>query len=197
MRCSSACCSCRSSSVLDEAYIDFSNEPSRAAWVLQHPNLIVMRTFSKLLGMAGMRIGYGIFPLDVIKHLWKVKQPYTPTVASAVGAIAALGDTEYLQDNVKCIVIERERMRQLLSDLGWIKIYPSQTNFLLCRVLGDVAADDATFTRGQAVTRHLEKHGILVRYFNKDGLRDCFRVSIGKPEHTNALIQALKDIKHD
>lgn len=178
--------------VLDEAYVDFSDQPSRANWVLNHDNLIVMRTFSKLLGMAGMRIGYGIFPLDVIKHLWKLKQPYTPTVASAVGAVAALGDAAYLADNVQRIVSERERMRTLLSALGWLKVYPSQTNFLLCRVLSDVG--DGTFTRGQAVSKHLEKHGILVRYFNKDGLRDCFRVSIGKPEHTDALINALSAV---
>ena len=180
--------------VLDEAYIDFSDQPSRAAWVQQYPNLIVLRTFSKLLGMAGMRIGYGIFPLDVIKHLWKLKQPYTPTVASAVGAVAALGDAAYLQDNVQRIVGERERLRGLLSELGWLQVYPSQTNFLLCRVLADAASADG-LTRGQAVTKHLEKRGILVRYFNKDGLRDCFRVSIGKPEHTDALISALQDMK--
>ena len=176
--------------VLDEAYIDFSDQPSRASWVQAYPNLIILRTFSKLLGMAGMRIGYGIFPLGMIEHLWKLKQPYTPTVASSIGAVAALGDRVYLQDNVQRIVAERARMGALLSDLGWLHVYPSQTNFLLCRV--SVTMETSDQSPGQMVKSYLEQHGILVRYFDKDGLRDCFRVSVGRPEHTDRLVQALK-----
>lgn len=77
--------------VVDEAYIDFSAEESLASLVRERNNLIVLRTFSKLAGMAGLRVGYGIFPLPVIGHLWKMKQPYTPNVAGSVAAIAALG----------------------------------------------------------------------------------------------------------
>jgi histidinol-phosphate aminotransferase len=179
--------------VLDEAYIDFSSQPSRAGWVQHYPNLIVMRTFSKLLGMAGMRIGYGIFPLEIIKHLWKIKQPYTPTVASSIGAVAALQDREHLRDNVQRIVQERQRMGELLSNLGWLHVYLSETNFLLCRVTSQIVSADGA-TPGKRVKTYLEQKGILVRYFDKDGLRDCFRVSIGKPEHTDKLIHALKII---
>ena len=179
--------------VLDEAYIDFSAQPSRASWVQQHPNLIVMRTFSKLLGMAGMRIGYGIFPLEIIKHLWKIKQPYTPTVASSIGAAAALQDRAYLGDTVQRIVQERQRLSKLLSSLGWLHVYPSEANFLLCRVMPDLPGLDGT-TPGKQVKTFLEQKGILVRYFDKEGLHDCFRVSIGKPEHTDKLISALKEL---
>lgn len=179
--------------VLDEAYIDFSDQPSRASWVKQYPNLIVLRTFSKLLGMAGMRIGYGIFPLGMIEHLWKLKQPYTPTVASSIGAIAALADRANLRDNVQRIVSERTRMGELLSDLGWLQVYPTQTNFMLCRVDASIAKNGAT--PGQTVKTHLEQRGILVRYFDKDGLRDCIRISVGKPEHTDRLVEVLKEIK--
>ena len=179
--------------VLDEAYIDFSSQPSRASWVQQYPNLIVMRTFSKLLGMAGMRIGYGIFPLQIIKHLWKIKQPYTPTVASSIGAVAALQDREYLRDNVQRIVQERQRMSKLLHELGWLQVYPSQTNFLLCRITDHLPDPDIDSTpSGKRIKTYLEQKGILVRYFDKDGLRDCFRVSIGKPDHTDKLLGALK-----
>ena len=73
--------------VVDEAYIDFSTEQSLAPLVPERDNLIVLRTFSKLAGMAGLRVGYGVFPLPVITHLWKVKQPYTPNVAGTVMAI--------------------------------------------------------------------------------------------------------------
>jgi len=179
--------------VLDEAYIDFSDQPSRASWVKQYPNLIVLRTFSKLLGMAGMRIGYGIFPLGMIEHLWKLKQPYTPTVASSIGAIAALADRANLHDNVQRIVSERTRMGELLSDLGWLHVYPSQTNFMLCRV--DASIDQNGSTPGQTVKSYLEQRGILVRYFDKDGLRDCIRISVGKPEHTDRLVEVLKEIR--
>lgn len=179
--------------VLDEAYIDFSDQPSRASWVKQYPNLIVLRTFSKLLGMAGMRIGYGIFPLGMIEHLWKLKQPYTPTVASSIGAIAALADRANLHDNVQRIVAERTRMGELLSELGWIHVYPSQTNFMLCRVDAAIAQNGAT--PGQTVKSYLEQRGILVRYFDKDGLRDCIRISVGKPEHTDRLVEGLKEIR--
>jgi histidinol-phosphate aminotransferase len=144
--------------------------------------------------MAGMRIGYGVFPLEVIKHLWKIKQPYTPTVASSIGAIAALQDREHLRDNVQRIVEERQRMSKLLSELGWLHIYPSETNFLLCRVTSRVASADGS-APGQHIKTYLERQGILVRYFDKDGLRDCFRISIGKPEHTDKLLRALKAVR--
>ena len=60
--------------VLDEAYIEFSEEASRAGWVAQYPNLIVLRTFSKMAALAGVRVGYGFFPLDMIQYLWRAKQ---------------------------------------------------------------------------------------------------------------------------
>jgi histidinol-phosphate aminotransferase len=186
--------------VLDEAYIDFSTQPSRAGWVAQHDNLIVLRTFSKLAGMAGLRVGYGIFPLPVIKHLWKIKQPYTPNVAGTVGAIAALGDPDYLHDNVQRIVAERERMGELLSELGWLQPLPSETNFILCRVtqhltgLGNLSGVSPDLPIGKQVKLALEQHGVLVRWFDKDGLRDCIRISVGRPDQTDKLIVALKTI---
>jgi histidinol-phosphate aminotransferase len=189
--------------VLDEAYIDFSTQPSRAGWVAQHDNLIVLRTFSKLAGMAGLRVGYGIFPLPVIKHLWKIKQPYTPNVAGTVGAIAALGDPDYLRDNVQRIVAERERMGELLSELGWLQPLPSETNFILCRVnqnltggaqRTDLSGVSPDLPVGKQVKLALEQHGVLVRWFDKDGLRNCIRISVGRPDQTDRLMAALKSI---
>jgi histidinol-phosphate aminotransferase len=174
--------------VVDEAYIDFSAQPSCAPWVREHANLIVLRTFSKLSGMAGLRVGYGVFPEAIIQHLWKAKQPYTPNVAGMVAAIAALSDREWLDAHVRAIVTERERLGELLSETGWLAPLPSQTNFVLARVLRNLPGDG---TRGLRLKNALERHGVLVRYFDKDGLRDCIRVSVGKPEHTEALVRAL------
>ncbi len=183
--------------VLDEAYIDFSTQPSRAGWVPRYDNLIVLRTFSKLAGMAGLRVGYGVFPLPVIKHLWKIKQPYTPNVAGNVAAIAALSDRAYLQDNVRKLIAERQRLGELLSEFDWLVPLPSESNFVLCRIRRDamhrVSANDNT-PIGKQVKLALEQHGILVRWFDKDGLRDCIRVSVGRPDQTDKLIEALQAI---
>ena len=170
--------------VVDEAYIDFSTQQSLAPLVPERGNLIVLRTFSKLAGMAGLRVGYGVLPLPVMTHLWKVKQPYTPNVAGAVMAIAAMQDRPWLDRCVTAITAERQRMSDALRTLEWVTPLPSETNFLLCRIGGGRDA--------KAVKLAIEKQGVLVRYFDKDGLRDCLRISVGKPEHTDALIAALK-----
>jgi histidinol-phosphate aminotransferase len=169
--------------VVDEAYIDFSREESLAPLVRERTNLVVLRTFSKLAGMAGLRVGYGLLPLPIIKHLWKVKQPYTPNVAGTVAALAALTDRQWLDRTVATLVGERARLAAALAGLTWLTPLPSHTNFILCRVGGGRQA--------RGVKEGLERHGVLVRYFDRDGLRDCIRISVGRPEHTDALVAAL------
>ena len=172
--------------VVDEAYIDFSDQPSLAPLVPERDNLIVLRTFSKLAGMAGLRVGYGVFPLPVIRHLWKVKQPYTPNVAGSIMAIAAIQDREWLDRSVLALTTERQRLSAALGGFEWLTPLPSHTNFVLCRVTGGRDA--------RGVKQALERQGVLVRYFDKDGLRDCLRVTVGRPEHTDAVIEALKAV---
>ena len=176
--------------VLDEAYIDFSSHPGHAAWVPRYSNLIVLRTFSKLAGLAGLRIGYGVFPLDIIRHLWKIKQPYTPNVAGSIAAIAALDDPQYLRDTVRRLVDERQRLGESLSSFNWLHVYPSEANFLLCKVRERAAG----FINARNLKQSLEQRGILVRYFDKDGLRDCIRISVGRPDDTDKVIAALKSL---
>jgi histidinol-phosphate aminotransferase len=168
--------------VLDEAYIEFHG-PSRLPWVLAHDNLIVLRTFSKRAGLAGIRVGYGAFPTALMPHLWKLKQPYNVSVAASTAAIAALEDSAYMADVVARLTAERDRMAVLLAGIDYLRPYPSRANFILCRVAGRDA---------RQIKLKLEEHGILVRYFNKPGLRDCIRISAGKPEHTDALMAALQ-----
>ena len=177
--------------VLDEAYIDFSTQPGHAGWVPQHDNLIVLRTFSKLAGLAGMRVGYGVFPLAVIQHLWKIKQPYTPNVAASLAAIGALSDPDYLRRIVQLIVAERARLGELLSEFPGVHVYPSQSNFLLIRL------DEQQWPiSAKQIKSALEQRGILVRYFDREGLRDCLRVSVGRPADTDRFIAALRDVRH-
>jgi histidinol-phosphate aminotransferase len=174
--------------VLDEAYVEFAavaGHASRIYWTLEHDNLAVLRTFSKLAGLAGLRLGYGAFPLWLLPHLWKIKQPYNVNVAASGAALASLQDSEWLHEKVCLIVAERERMMEQVRDLPWLSPYPSQANFILCRVIGRKAGE---------VKMALEQEGILVRYFDKPGLNKCIRISVGRPADSDRLIEALHRI---
>lgn len=171
--------------VLDEAYIEFAGN-SRVNWVLEHENLIVLRTFSKWAGLAGLRVGYGVFPHWIISHLLKIKQPYNVNVAGAVAALASLSDVDRLRENVRKIVAEREMLYLALRAFDFLDPYPSEANFILSRVVGRDAAGLKTA---------LSERGILIRYFNTPRLRDHVRVSVGKPTHTSALLNALSTLK--
>jgi histidinol-phosphate aminotransferase len=171
--------------VLDEAYVEFAGaERSRIAWVPERENLVILRTFSKLAGMAGLRVGYGAFPLALMDHLWKIKQPYNVSVAGSAAALAALGEPAWWSEKVDLIVAERGRLARLLAEeVPYLSPYPSSANFILCRVVGRDAG---------ALKRALERAGILIRYFDRPGLRDHVRVTVGTPAQTNALVAALR-----
>ncbi|MGC9346897.1 MAG: histidinol-phosphate transaminase [Anaerolineae bacterium] len=170
--------------VLDEAYVEFAGmERSRIQWVPEHENLIVLRTFSKLAGLAGLRVGYGAFPRALMPHLWKIKQPYNVSIAASAAAIAALEDLDWLVDKVDRIVAERERFSKLLTSIPYLRPYPSQSNFILCRVVERDA---------HALKLALEQEGILIRYYRKPRLSDHVRFTVGKPEQTDAVITALQ-----
>jgi histidinol-phosphate aminotransferase len=171
--------------VLDEAYIEFAEAESAARRVPGAPNLVVLRTFSKWAGLAGLRVGYGVFPRWMMDHLWKIKQPYNVNVAADAAARASLGDLDLLLGNVARVVAERARLFDALSAIPFLQPYPSRANFVLCRVAGGV--DAAALKR-----RLAEEAGILIRYFNKPGLRDHVRFSVGEPAHTDRLIAALE-----
>ena len=175
--------------VLDEAYIEFADpahlgrQLSRIREVPGRENLIVLRTFSKLAGLAGLRVGYGAFPGWLMPTLWKAKQPYNVNVAGSVAAIAALEDSAYLTETVSMLVAGRERLMAGLRDIPSLRPYPSHSNFILCQVIGRDAA--------QLKADLASQHGIFIRYFNKPGLKDCIRISVGRPEQIDALLQAL------
>ncbi len=170
--------------VVDEAYHDFAGY-SFAPLANQYDNLIILRTFSKLSGLAGLRVGYGIFPPAIIKQLWKIKQPYNVTVAAQVAALASLKDRAWLEDSVAKIVQERERLFGLLQTLDQIEPLPSASNFIFCRVKQGNA---------RAVKETLEKRGVFIRYFNKPLLQNAFRISVGQPHHTDILMPHLREI---
>lgn len=169
--------------VLDEAYVDFSTEPSRLDWVLQHDNLVVFRTFSKSAGLAGLRVGYGAFPRGMIEYLWRAKQPYNVSVAAEVAARAALSNPTYLDKVRSALMDERGRLFQMLQSFDFLEPFPSQANFILCKVKGGRKAKD--------LKEALMAEGIMIRYYSQPALNMYVRISVGKPEHTDLLQAAL------
>lgn len=170
--------------VLDEAYVEFSGG-SRIRWVKDYANLIVLRTFSKWAGLAGLRVGYGAFSPEIIEHLWKIKQPYNVNVAGQVAAQVSLRDQDRLLANVARLVEQRDELYARLTQIDWLEPYPSQANFILCRVKGRPAA---------AIKQQLADNGILVRYYNSPRLTDHLRFSIGTPAQMKRLIGVLTQL---
>ena len=171
--------------VLDEAYIEFSEEQSRMAWVQSRNNLVVLRTFSKCAALAGLRVGYGAFPLDMIEYLWRAKQPYNVSVAAEVAAVAALSNLTYMHTVRDALVQERERLFKELQSVSYLEPYPSSSNFILCKVLNRSALD---------LKKTLaEDHGVMIRHYSTKELDDYVRISVGTTEQTDILVKALSE----
>ncbi|MCL6643645.1 MAG: histidinol-phosphate transaminase [Dehalococcoidia bacterium] len=169
---------------VDEAYIEFGGE-SVVPLIAAHPNLVVLRTFSKWAGLAGLRVGYSVSAPELAAHLMALKQPYNVNVAAEAAAIAAIEHRAEIAENIAAIVAERERMSRLLAGLGWLEPLPSCANFVLVAVRDRSAKD---------VARALRARGILVRYYDRPDLHNYLRISAGRPGDTDALMAALEEL---
>ncbi|MFH1663003.1 MAG: histidinol-phosphate transaminase [Chloroflexota bacterium] len=173
--------------VVDEAYFEFTGE-TVAPLVGKYKNLMVLRTFSKWAGLAGIRIGYGMFPVKIADYLLRIKEPYCVNVAALVAVRETLKDIDALMNRVKTIISERERLYSELQGIKWLKPYPSQANFILCSVLKG---------RAKEIQQKLQDRGILVRYFDQPLLKDSIRISIGRPEENDILIETLNELEEE
>jgi histidinol-phosphate aminotransferase len=171
--------------VIDEAYYEFCGQ-TVAPLVPKYSNLIVLRSFSKWAGLGGLRAGYGIFPVDIAKLIRMIRIPYNVNIAALIAVRESLADKDYLQTKVKAIIAERKRLSDKLKRQGMLIPLPSEANFILCKV----AKGDA-----RGIKQWLDSKGIFVRYFDTPLLRNMLRISVGKPEHTDALIEALANYK--
>ena len=172
--------------VLDEAYIQFADQgKSFLPEVINRDNLIVLRTFSKWAGLAGLRIGYGVFPPEITPFIMKAKQPYNVSIAADTAAVVTMEHLSAAGKRIDRIIEQRSWLFDELVQLPGLSPYPSQANFILCKVLGASA---------QQVRDQLRKQGILIRYFNTPGLTDHIRISIGTKEQNQKLISTLKGV---
>lgn len=172
--------------VMDEAYINFINQGrSVVNEVESYNNLIVLRTFSKWAGLAGIRIGYGVFPEAFVSMLMRAKQPYNVSVAAEHAAVVTMQNLSKADENIARIIEHRGQLYEALGQFPWLKPYPSQANFILCRVESVSAVE---------VKHRLRKKGVLVRHFDKPGLSDHIRISIGTQEQIEKLTTALEGI---
>ncbi|MCD6319376.1 MAG: histidinol-phosphate transaminase [Candidatus Desulfofervidaceae bacterium] len=172
--------------VLDEAYIDFVQPQRRfnsIALLENFPNLIILRTFSKAYGLAGLRIGYGILTPELARFLETVRYPFNVNALAQIGATAALDDKDFLEKTQHTIWEGRQFLTAALTSLG-VKVYPSEANFLLIYV----------GKKAKKIYEDLLKKGIIVRPMVSYALADYLRISIGKPEENQAFIETFKEI---
>lgn len=172
--------------VVDEAYIDFTKSPSLIRHINTHPNLIVLQTFSKAWGLAGLRLGMAFGRPELISLLNKIKPPYNISSATQNLALDALRQNSQMRQWVDMIVGERQRVASELIKLSTVKkVFPSEANFLLVRI-----------DRAAQVYQKLVYDQIVVRDRSQvKRCEDCLRITIGTQDENNQLLNALKNIR--
>ena len=170
--------------VVDETYYEFCGQ-SVMPLMEKYTNLVILRTFSKWAGLAGLRIGLGVMQEEIAQTMISMKPPYNVNTAAEVALTASLEDTSVLLDRVKAIVAERERMMGLLQKIPGIKAWPSQANFILFSLPEG---------QGERIFEGLCNRGIFLRYFNTPQLKDFIRSSVGFPHETDAVVAALTEL---
>lgn len=171
--------------VLDEAYIDFSEQESMAELVQQYPNLVVLQTFSKSFGLAGIRLGIAIANPEIIEVMLKVKAPYNINKLTSDLALKAFDQMAVMKINLEKIIEERDYVAEQLSYAESVeKVYPSDSNFLLFKI-----------KNAYEIYQQLAKKGVIVRYRgNEPHCEDCLRVTIGMPDENVRFLKTLKEI---
>ena len=171
--------------VLDEAYIDFSAEPSFLPELKKFPNLIILQTLSKAWGAAGLRLGMAFASPEIIAILNKIKYPYNVNVLTQKQALDLLNNEGQMLEQLRRIMSERIRLQAALPELPIVhKMYPTDANFILVNV-----------GKADSVYNKLVKKGVIVRNRNNVTLcNGCLRITVGTPEENDALLKALKSL---
>jgi histidinol-phosphate aminotransferase len=172
--------------VLDEAYIEFVTDERAAnglGLLKTYPSIIVLRTFSKLYGLAGLRIGYGFASAQIIDYMNRVRQPFNVHTLAQVGATAALDDTEFVGKTLRTIKDGLAYLFDALKRIG-VDYLPTQTNFFLIHIpMG-----------GKKLYERMLQEGVIVRAMDSYGLNDYIRINVGVPEENERFIRTLKKV---
>lgn len=172
--------------VVDEAYIEFAGE-DLSDWLPTHPRLCLLRTMSKAFALAGLRVGYALGRPDALADLRQAVQPWAISTFSCASAMAALGRPEGMRQQVRELISERARLTAELGRLPGVTPYPSRANYVLFGVDAATAGWDAF-----ALFDHLYAAGaVLRRWKDEPALRHCLRVSVGRPEENDRLLELL------
>ena len=172
--------------VLDEAYIEFADDPEvpdGLAYLAEDRLLVGLRTFSKAYGLAGLRIGYGYGPSELMELLNRLRMPFNVNRLAQVGARAALGDTEFLKRTQKLVWEGRDYLCRELTRMG-LTFVPTQANFILIRVNRP----------GREVYEAMLREGVIIRAMDAYGFPDCIRINVGLPEENARFLQAFKKV---
>ena len=170
--------------IVDEAYIEFASKESLSKRVADFENLVILRTFSKIWGLAGIRVGYAIANEKVIQYLDKIKAPYNINRISSALAIKALAEKDTVAEFKDTILKERKRMEKHLTEMG-LTVFPSDANFLLVK-----------YPTASKIAKQLaDESKLIIREFgNKKLLENCVRISIATPEQNDVLLTAIRKL---
>ena len=168
--------------VIDEAYVDFAPQ-SCLALMRRHPHVLLLRTFSKSYGLAGMRIGFGLGSKDLIESLDSVKDSYNVDRLAIAAAVAAIEDDEHHQRLVDEVVRNRVQLEDALSELGF-DVVPSAANFVFARPPKPASE----------VVAALRERKILVRHYDREPIAGWIRITVGTREQHETLLATLKEI---
>jgi histidinol-phosphate aminotransferase len=168
---------------VDEAYVDFAQD-NCLRLLKDFDNLVILRTMSKGYSLAGMRFGYALGSQRIAEAMIKVKDSYNVNAATQAAAVAALSDQEHFLANVEKIVAERSRLSRELRKMGF-ESGDSRSNFLWVRIASPSAKE---------VYEKLIERNVYVRYFDKPGLNDKLRITVGTGRENDALLAALRHI---
>jgi len=172
--------------VIDEAYGEFIDDLSvpRGLEILKkRKGALILRTFSKSYGLAGLRLGYGIASEEIANALEKVRQPFNVNALAVIAGLSALEDEEHLRKTIDLTLQGRKYLNGILSEFGF-RVYPSQANFIMVD-FGEKWED---------IYQELLRRGILLRPLKAYGFPTCLRITIGLPEENETLISNLREI---
>ena len=171
--------------VIDEAYIEFSSDKVAKGIDLldDRDRLIVLRTFSKLYGLAGLRVGYGFSSAEIVDYINRVRQPFNANLLAQAAAVAALDDNDFVTRTLNLVKDGLKYLYQNLDEMG-LEYLPTETNFFLIKVP----------TGGKNIYQLMLREGVIIRSMDSYGLGEYVRINVGLPEENERFIKSLKKV---